>query len=161
MVRKMTESDQIRVLEIYKKGIETRNATFETSVPSWIEWDSKHIKHSRFVFEENGVTNGWVALSQVSSRFVYRGVAEVSIYIDLRFAKHGIGTKLLEKVLQSAEENGVWTLQSSVFPENLATLRLHEKFGFRVVGKREKIASLDGIWRDTIILERRSKNVGM
>lgn len=161
MVREMTESDQIRVLEIYKQGIETRNATFETSVPSWIEWDSRHLKHSRFVFEENEVTIGWVALSQVSSRFVYQGVAEVSIYIDLKFANQGIGSMLLEKVLRSAEENGIWTLQSSIFPENLATLRLHEKFGFRIVGKREKIASLNGIWRDTIILERRSKNVGI
>jgi len=157
MVRDMTESDSSRVLEIYKQGIETLNATFETSAPTWKEWDSKHIKHSRFIFEENGLVIGWIALSQVSARLVYRGVAEVSIYIDLNYANRGIGSKLMEEAVNSSERNGVWTLQSSVFPENIATLKLHEKFGFRVLGKREKIASLNGVWRDTLILERRSK----
>jgi len=142
-------------------GIETRNATFETNLPNWEDWSSRHLKHSRFVFENNGEILGWVALSQVSSRLVYRGVAEVSIYIDLNHSKKGIGSELMNKVIQSSEENGIWTLQSSVFPENKATLRLHEKFGFRVIGKRERIACLDGVWRDTLIFERRSKIVGV
>lgn len=153
----MRHTDGNQVLEIYKMGIETRNATFETSIPSWDEWDSKHIKHSRFVFEQNGVILGWVALSQVSPRYVYRGVAEVSIYIDLNHSNKGVGSKLMDIVIHSSENNGLWTLQSSVFPENIATLKLHQKFGFRVIGYREKIAFLDGVWRNTIILERRSR----
>ncbi|MHC1704445.1 MAG: N-acetyltransferase family protein [Tenuifilaceae bacterium] len=161
MIRKMIHSDSSRVLDIYKMGIETRNATFETIIPVWNIWNSKHLKHSRFVFEKNGNVLGWVALSQVSARNVYRGIAEVSIYIDLDHFNKGIGTLLMEEAIKSSENNGIWTLQSSVFPENEATLKLHKKFGFRIVGKREKIASLDGIWRDTIILERRSKVVGV
>lgn len=156
----MIASDGLRILEIYKAGIETRNATFEISTPSWQDWDSKHLNHSRYVYKESGEVLGWVALSPVSTRYAYRGVAEVSIYIDLKFAKQGIGSKLMERVIKSSEENGIWTLQSSVFPENIATLKLHEKFGFRVIGTRERIASLDGIWRDTMLLERRSKIVG-
>ena len=156
----MNDTDGSRILEIYSMGIETRNATFETSVPNWAEWDSKHLKHSRFVYEENGLILGWIAFSQVSSRYVYRGVAEVSIYIDLKYGGKGIGSKLMETGIKSSEENGIWTIQSSVFPENAATLKLHQKFGFRIIGKRERVASLDGVWRDTILLERRSKIVG-
>jgi len=161
MVREMLDSDGFRVIDIYKIGIETRNATFETTIPSWSEWDSKHIQHSRFVYDENGLVLGWAALSQVSARMVYRGVAEVSIYIDLDYSRKGIGSKLMNELIQSSEKNRIWTLQSSVFPENNATIRLHEKFGFRVVGSREKIALHHGKWRDTLILERRSKVVGV
>ena len=157
MIREMSESDSSRVLEIYRQGINTFNATFETNLPTWDEWDSKHLRQSRFVYDDKGVVVGWVALSQASTRYVYRGVAEVSIYIDLNFANQGIGSKLMEQVIRSSEGNGIWTLQSSVFPENTATLRLHEKFGFRIIGKRERIASLNGIWRDTLLLERLSK----
>jgi L-amino acid N-acyltransferase YncA len=160
MIREMFETDSSRVLEIYKLGIETRNATFETSLPTWSEWDSKYYKHSRFVYDLNGKVLGWIALSPTSTRNAYRGVAEVSIYIDLNYARQGIGSMLMESAIRSSEENGIWTLQSSVFKENIATQRLHEKFGFRVLGIREKIATLEGIWRDTIILERRSKIVG-
>jgi len=156
MLREMLQSDSERVLEIYRMGLETRNATFETNVPSWQEWDSKHLSHSRFVSEEKEIVRGWVALTPFSGREVYRGVAEVSIYIADGFRGKNIGTDLLEKVISSSEENGIWTLVSSVFPENEATLNLHAKFGFRVIGKREKIAKLDGRWRDTILLERRS-----
>lgn len=156
----MSYTDSSRVLDIYRMGTETRNATFETSVPSWNIWDSKHLKHSRFVYEENGTVLGWVALSPISTRDVYRGVAEVSIYIDLNYANQGIGSMLMDIAIKSSEENGIWTLQSSVFPENAATLKLHEKFGFRIIGKRERIASLDGIWRDTVLLERRSLKIG-
>jgi len=157
MIREMTGKDSARVLEIYKMGLDTRNATFETEVPAWADWDIRHLQHSRFVYTENEKVLGWAALSAVSARTVYKGVAEVSIYIDTDFIAKGIGSKLMDKVIQSSEENGIWTLNSSVFPENIATLKLHEKFGFRIVGVREKIARLDGKWRNTVLLERRSK----
>jgi phosphinothricin acetyltransferase len=156
MLREMLQSDSERVLEIYRMGLETRNATFETRVPSWLEWDSKHLPHSRFISEENGVVTGWVALTPFSAREVYSGVAEVSIYVAVGFRGKNIGTDLMEKVIISSEENGIWTLVSSIFPENEATLKLHTKFGYRVIGKRERIAKLNGKWRDTILLERRS-----
>jgi L-amino acid N-acyltransferase YncA len=159
MIREMLQSDGSRVLEIYKTGLETRNASFETMVPSWEEWDNKHLLHSRFVFQEEQVM-GWIALSPFSERKVYNGVAEISIYVDSRFHRKGIGSALMDKVIISSELNGIWTLVSSVFPENDATLKLHMKFGFRIIGKRERIAQLDGIWRDTVLLEKRSnKNI--
>lgn len=156
MVRNMLNSDSQKVLEIYRMGLETKNATFEISVPSWQEWDSKHLRHSRFVSEEDGIIVGWAALSPFSSREVYKGVAELSIYVANGFRGKKIGSALMEKLITSSELNGIWTLVSSVFPENEATLKLHAKFGFRVIGRRERIAKLDGIWRDTILLERRS-----
>jgi phosphinothricin acetyltransferase len=158
MIRKMNALDSARVLEIYKMGIDTRNATFETEVPSWIDWDTKHLPHSRFVYIENETILGWASLSPVSTRPAYKGVAEISIYIDVDFRTKGIGSQLMEKVIYSSEEHGIWTLNSSVFPENIATLRLHEKFGFRIIGFKEKVARLDGKWRNTILLERRSKS---
>ena len=157
MVRAMLESDNVSVLEIYRMGLETRNATFETKVPSWQEWDLKHLTHSRFVSEENGIVNGWAALTLFSTREVYSGVAEVSIYIAGGFRGKKIGSELMENIIISSERNGIWTLVSSVFPENEATLRLHSKFGFRIIGKRERIAQLEGKWRDTILMERRSR----
>jgi L-amino acid N-acyltransferase YncA len=156
MIRNMLNGDSQKVLEIYRMGLETRNATFETVVPSWQEWDSKHLRHSRFVSEEDGIVTGWAALSPFSSREVYKGVAELSIYVSTFSRGKQIGSALLEKTIASSELKGIWTLVSSVFPENAATLRLHEKFGFRVIGRRERIAKLEGIWRDTILLERRS-----
>ncbi len=161
MIRNFWEFDGKRILEIYKMGIDTRNATFETTVPAWAEWDSKHLEHSRFVYVENDKILGWTALSPVSPRKVYVGVAEVSVYIDMNVLGKGIGSKLLDRVIISSELHGIWTLQSSVFPENAATLKLHDKFGFRIIGTREKIAQLDGKWRDTVLLERRSKNTGI
>ena len=152
----MLHNDSDRVLEIYKMGLDTRNATFETSLPSWEQWDSRHLSHSRFVAVENDVVTGWVALSAFSVRDVYKGVAEISIYVATDQRQKNIGSALMERVIASSEENGIWTLVSSVFPENEATLRLHKKFGFRVIGKREQIAMLDGKWRNTILLERRS-----
>ena len=161
MIREMNHADAFRVLEIYKLGLDTRNATFETEVPPWEEWDSRHHKHSRFVYEENGKVLGWVVLSAVSSRKAYAGVAEVSVYVDTAHSGKGIGSKLMRKVIESSEEHGIWTLYSSIFPENLATLRLHRKFDFRTIGTREKIARLDSQWRDTILLERRSSRIGI
>jgi L-amino acid N-acyltransferase YncA len=156
MLREMLQSDSQKVLEIYRMGLETRNATFETNIPSWQEWDSKHLPHSRFVSVENEIVIGWVALTPFSGREAYNGVAEISIYVADGFRGKNIGTDLMEKVIISSEENGIWTLISSVFPENEATLKLHSKFRFRVIGKRERIARLDGKWRDTVLLERRS-----
>jgi len=156
MIREMLQDDSDRVLEIYRMGLDTRNATFETTVPSWHEWDSKHLIHSRFVSEENGTIVGWAALTPFSAREVYRGVAEVSIYVSTDFRRKKIGSGLMKQIIESSESNGIWTLFSSVFPENEATLKLHQKFGFRVIGTRERIARLDGKWRDTVLLERRS-----
>jgi len=159
MIRKMHPGDSQRVLEIYKMGLETRNSTFETMAPSWQEWDSKHLSHSRFVSEQEGIITGWAALTPFSARDVYKGVAELSIYVAADFRGRGIGSALMEEIVISSEANGIWTLVSSVFPENESTLRLHKKFGFREIGRREKIAQLDGIWRDTILLERRSNKI--
>jgi L-amino acid N-acyltransferase YncA len=161
MVRVMKYTDARYVLEIYRFGLETRNATFETSVPDWNKWDSRHLPHSRFVFERDGFILGWAALSPVSGRAAYKGVAELSIYTDTQYLGQGIGSELMKEIIRSSEENGIWTLFSSVFPENIATLKLHDKFGFRVIGKRERIAQLDGIWRDTLMLERRSRVCGI
>jgi len=161
MIRQMTHQDRLRILEIYKMGLDTRNATFETEVPEWPDWDLHHFKHSRFVYEENGKILGWVALSPVSTRKVYKGVAEISVYIDMETLGKGMGSKLMDRAIISSEENGIWTLYSSIFPENTVTLKLHEKFGFRIIGTREKIAKLDGKWRDTILLEKRSKRIGI
>lgn len=117
-------------------GLETRNATFETAVPSWQEWDSKHLTHSRFISEENGIGTGWAALTPFSARNVYRGVAEVSVYVASGFRGKKIGSGLMEQIIISSELNGIWTLVSSVFPENEATLKLHKKFGFREIRKK-------------------------
>ena len=161
MIREMIPNDSTRILEIYQMGLDTKNATFETSVPSWTDWDSKHLEHSRFVYAEDDKILGWIALSPVSTRKVYKGVAEVSVYIDTNTLGKGIGSKLMEKVIISSEMHGIWTLYSSIFPENAATLKLHDKFGFRIIGTREKIAQLDHKWRDTVLLERRSKKIGI
>jgi len=161
ILREMVSSDSERVLEIYKMGIETKMATFETSIPLWKEFDKNHHDHSRFVAEIDGSVAGWVALSSVSKREAYRGVAEVSIYIHNAHWGKGLGSVLMEKVISSSEENGIWTLFAAVFPENKASLSLHIKHGFRIIGTREKISQIDGIWRDTIILERRSTKTGL
>ncbi len=161
MIREMIEADGPRILEIYKMGIDTKNATFETDVPSWSNWDLSHLKHSRFVYTCNKKVLGWAALSPVSARSVYKGVAEISIYIDTNILGKGIGTILMDKVIASSEKQGIWTLYSSVFPENLATLKLHKKFDFKTIGLRERIAKLDNKWRDTILLERRSRITGL
>lgn len=156
MIREMQNQDSFDVLRIYGMGLKSGNSTFETTVPTWEEWDSCHISHSRYVFEDSGIVSGWIALSPFSTRSVYSGVAEVSVYVDPGFHGKKIGSDLMEQLIVSSERNGIWTLFSSVFPENEATLKLHQKFGFRVIGRRERIARLNGIWRDTILLERRS-----
>lgn len=161
MIRKIKSSDAREILEIYKYGLEGRNATFETKVPDWDEWENKFHKHSRLAFTENDQIIGWAGITPFSKREVYKGVAEVSIYIHPEYSGKGVGSQLMDALVASSEEHGIWTLFSSVFPENKATINLHMKFGFRLMGRREKIAKLDGLWRDTLIFERRSKKVGI
>lgn len=155
-VRALDDADWPRVRQIYAQGIATRNATFETSVPSRATLRRKWLAGHRWVAEMNGVVVGWAALTAVSSRHCYAGVAESSIYIADGMRGHGIGKVLITHQVLAAEEAGLWTLQTSIFPENEASLRLHQWAGFRIVGTRERIAQLDGQWRDTVLLERRS-----
>ncbi len=161
MIRQMKRNDAEKVLEIYADGLETGNATFETKIPSWIEWDRNHHTHSRFVYEEQGTVIGWAALSPVSKRKAYNGVAEVSIYISENSFGKGIGKQLMRMVIDTSETNGIWSLFSSLFPENEASIRIHKKCGFRKIGTRERIAQRNGVWRDTVIMERRSQKVGI
>jgi phosphinothricin acetyltransferase len=160
MIRKMHAGDGQRVLQIYRQGLETRNATFETEVPDWKHWDLAHHEFCRFVYAEKGEVLGWGALSALSKRSCYKGVAEISVYIDTGHLGQGIGSKLMKAVIDESEKNGIWTLYASIFPENVASHKLHLRHGFREIGIRERIAQLDGIWRDTLILERRSQKVG-
>ncbi|SFD77238.1 phosphinothricin acetyltransferase [Chitinophaga sp. CF118] len=145
-----------QVKDIYEKGIASGNATFQTTAPSWEEWDKGHVKSCRLVAVEGDVILGWAVLSQVSARAVYAGVAEVSIYIHPEAQGKGIGSLLLKALIAESEKQQFWTLQAGIFPENIASIRLHEKHGFRLVGRRERIGQMNGIWRDTVLLERRS-----
>ena len=156
----MTEQHWLAVSEIFAQGIATTNATLETSVPTWPEWDARHLPACRLVGLHGEEVVGWAALSAVSSRQVYRGVAEVSVYIAERARGQGMGAALLDKLIEESERNGIWTLQAGILVENVASIHLHEKAGFRVVGKRERIGCMHGIWRDTILMERRSKVAG-
>lgn len=148
------------IAAIYKQGIDTGMATFETSVPSWESWSENKLQHSRFIAFENNQALGWAALSKVSSRCVYEGVAEVSIYISENHRGKGVGKILMEHLIKDSEKHGIWTLQSGMFPENEATVALHKVFGFRIIGYREKIGKLGDVWKDSLIMERRSKIVG-
>lgn len=158
-IRNLLPTDWDSVKSIYEKGIATGNATFQTSAPSWEEWDSSHLRTSRIVAEENGSLVGWAALTPVSSRCVYAGVAEVSVYVDPNQSGKGIGLSLLDELVALSEAEGIWTLQAGIFPENIGSLRIHEKAGFRTLGVREKIGKQNGVWRDTVLLERRSKTI--
>jgi L-amino acid N-acyltransferase YncA len=158
--RRIDVNDWADVSEIYRQGIASGNATFQYEVPSLDEWDATHLKSCRIVAVVDGIIAGWAALSPVSGRCVYAGVAEVSIYISMIHRGQKTGTKLLENLIYESETAGIWTLQAGIFPENLASLKMHYNQGFRRVGFREKIGQMNGIWRDTILLERRSKIVG-
>ena len=149
------------VKNIYMEGIATGHATFQTEAPTWEEWNKGHLLHSRFIAIDNEVIMGWAALLPVSGRPVYDGVAEVSIYIGSAYRGKGIGNTLMNELISSSEQKGIWTLQAGVFPENKASLQLHENNGFRIIGKREKIGKMDNVWRDTVLLERRSKITGI
>ena len=155
----MRATDWERVRAIYAEGIATGVATFETEAPEWERWNAAHLPRARLVAREGRLIKGWAALSPVSARKVYSGVAEVSVYVGEEFRGEGIGRLLLEALIKVSERIGIWTLQASIFPENLASVRLHLLCGFREVGRRERIAKLRGAWRDTLLLERRSKEV--
>lgn len=152
----MTEAHWLFVCEIYGQGIATRNATFETALPEWAEWDARHLPSCRLVALRDGQIVGWAALSSVSSREVYGGVAEVSVYVAENSRGQGIGAVLLSALVTESERNGIWTLQAGILAENAASIHVHEEAGFRIVGRRERIGKLDGRWRDTILMERRS-----
>ena len=151
--------DQAR--EIYLEGIATGHATFETAAPSWEQWDAAHLPFARLVARKEGNLIAWAALSPVSQRCVYGGVAEVSVYVSAASRRSGAGGKLLRALIDASEQNGIWTLQAGMFPENTGSVALHKSCGFREVGRRERIGKLNGIWRDTILLERRSTLVGV
>ena len=148
------------VQSIFAEGIATGEATFETEVPSWTAWDRTHHPFARLVALSDDPVVGWAALSPVSPREVYRGVAEVSVYVAENYRGQGVGGALLRKLIVASEAAGVWTLQAGVFRENEASIELHRKAGFRVVGRREKLGELRGRWRDVVLLERRSETVG-
>jgi L-amino acid N-acyltransferase YncA len=153
----MRPDDWPAVRAIYEAGIATGNATFETTVPDWPAWDAAHLAGHRLVArDEDGGVVGWSALAPVSDRCAYAGVAEDSIYVAPGAQGHGVGRALLSAVVASAEQAGIWTVQTGIFPENQPSLRLHEACGFRVVGVRERLGRLGGRWRDVLLMERRS-----
>jgi phosphinothricin acetyltransferase len=161
IIRPMQASDWDDVRRIYADGIASGNATFETEPPGWEEWDEGHLTESRFVAAQDETVVGWAALSPVSDRCVYGGVAEISVYVDAEARGQGVGGELMEALVRSSEDRGIWTLQAGVFPENDASVRVHTRVGFRLVGRRERLGQMDGVWRDVLLLERRSDRVGV
>ncbi|RNC86475.1 MAG: N-acetyltransferase [Winogradskyella sp.] len=157
----ITETNYPKVAEIYKLGLETKIATFETQVLDFSTWNKKYLPFCRIALEHNNEILGWSALTKVSNRQVYAGVAEVSIYIHPKYWNKKVGTKLLLELIERSEQNGIWTLQCGIMSDNLASIKLHEKCGFRIIGYREKIGCLNGIWKDNVLMERRSKRIGV
>jgi phosphinothricin acetyltransferase len=155
-LRALRPEDWPAVRAIFEAGIATGDATFETAAPSWPAWDAAHLADHRLVAAEGGRVLAWVALSPVSDRCAYAGVAEDSVYVAPDAQGRGVGRALLQAVLASAERGGIWTVQTGIFPENQASVRLHQACGFRVVGVRERLGRLNGRWRDVLLLERRS-----
>lgn len=156
----MTASDWDAVRAIYLEGIATGNATFEKSAPDWERWNAGHLQCCRLLARAAGEALGWAALIPVSGRCVYGGVAEVSVYVAERARGRGIGRQLLSELVAASERHGIWTLQAGIFPENQASIALHQRAGFRVVGVRERLGSMDGRWRDVVLMERRSAITG-
>jgi L-amino acid N-acyltransferase YncA len=154
-VRPLQPGDYPAVAAIFAEGIATGHATFETQVPSWEEWDAAHLPEHRLVAELDGEVVGWAAVVPYSRRDAYRGVGEESVYVAERARGRGVGRALLEAVIESARDGGLWTLQAGIFPDNVASLELHRRLGFREVGVRERIGRLGGEWRDVVLLERR------
>lgn len=161
VIRPLTADDWPVVAEIYRQGIATGDATFETTVPTWEEWDASRTPVARLVAESTGGVEGFAAVSAVSRRAVYAGVAEVMVYVADGARGRGVGRQLLEALVEATEVAGIWTLQAGIFPENRASIAIHEKLGFRVVGVRERLGRFhDGRWRDVVLMERRSRVVG-
>lgn len=159
--RKMEASDWEAVSKIYKEGIATGFATFETGAPTYDAWDKAHMTSCRLVVVENEIILGWAALSPVSSRCVYGGIGEVSVYVGSESRGKGVGRLLMESLIQESEAEGLWTIQSGIFPENEGSIELHKKMGFRYIGKRERVGKLHGEWKDNLLFERRSERVGV
>lgn len=157
----MTTEDWESVADIYKQGIDTGNATFQQDIPAWSEWDKAHLPFCRIVAVWENEIAGWAALTPVSGRCVYAGVAEVSVYVSNKYRGQKIGARLLDKLIAESERENLWTLQAGIFPENKPSIKIHENLGFRQVGYREKIGKMNGVWRDTVLLERRSRTVGV
>ena len=161
-VEKMLPGHWPEVRAAYLEGVASGDATFETEAPEWERWDASHLRACRLVaLADGGRVAGWAALSPVSARKVYAGVAEVSVYVGAEFRGRGVGRALLSALVRESESEGVWTLQAGIFPENVASVELHRACGFREVGRRERVGRLRGRWRDTILLERRSRTVGV
>lgn len=159
-IEAMSEKDWPAVSTIYGEGIATRNATFEKSIPEWQKWDSGHLRTCRLVARAGNDVLGWAALTPVSGRCIYAGVAEVSVYVAERARGQKVGLKLLHKLVETSEREGIWTLQAGIFPENIASVELHKRCGFTTVGTRKRLGRMDGRWRDVSLMERRSKTVG-
>ena len=159
LVEPMTDGHADAVLSIYESGINEGNATFETRAPSWETFSAARLSEHRFVATARNIVLGWVAVAAVSGRPAYAGVVEHSVYVDPQTRGHGIGRRLLEVLITSTESAGIWTIQSSIFPENIASLSLHISAGFREVGLRERIAEHRGRWRDVVLIERRSRAI--
>ena len=155
LVRPLLPSDWPEVAAIFAEGIATGDATFETTVPAWEDWDARHLREHRFVAELDGEVAGWIAVVPYSSRAAYRGVGEESVYVAERFRGRGVGRTLLSTLMARARDGGLWTLQAGIFPENGPSLALHRSLGFREVGVRERIAQLGGVWRDVVLFELR------
>ncbi|MHC4620821.1 MAG: GNAT family N-acetyltransferase [Planctomycetota bacterium] len=160
-LEKMKERDWEQVQSIYREGIITGNATFETDAPEWGEWDRSHLRDCRLVARSKGRVIGWGALSPVSTRCVYSGVAEVSLYVTASARGVGVGKALLCALIEESERAGIWTLQGGIFPENAASIALAKACGFREVGCRQRMGQMNGIWRDVILVEQRSEVVGV
>ncbi|MBF29560.1 MAG: N-acetyltransferase [Aequorivita sp.] len=157
----ISEENYPEVARIYGEGLQTGTATFETTIPSWEKWDAGHLPFGRIIAIEDNNYLGWAALSPVSSRCVYGGVAEVSVYVAETARGKGAGAFLLKNLIEISEANNIWTLQSGIFRDNVASHKLHIKCGFREVGYKEKVGQLNGVWKDNLLLERRSKVVGI
>jgi len=155
VIEPMRDDDWPAVRAIYLEGIASGNATFETEAPPWEVWDAKQLPTPRLVFREDDEVVGWAALSRVSQRACYAGGCEVSVYVTEEARGRGIGFQLLSELVRQSEQNGIWTLQASIFPENDASVRIHQRTGFRIVGRRERIAHINGLWRDALLMERR------
>jgi L-amino acid N-acyltransferase YncA len=158
-VRAMRNDDWPAIANIYSEGMATGNVTFETETPEWAKWNQGHLQHCRLVAQDSQQIVGWAALSPVSSRRVYSGVAEVSVYVATEARGRGVGRLLLQALVEHSERNGIWTLQAGIFPENIPSIALHKSCGFREVGLREKLGQRRGIWRDVLLLERRSSKM--